>query len=184
MEDIAHFHFCSNNGRPFLADITARLRQKHSCFIDKKMAFISTVTMRSVIEILLIAYHVQTCIGETLTIGYITGGRRKSNVGPSDPAFAYDRPGQAISGAISLAVNEINKDSDILPNDRLEFVVAETYGDQAESLRQTALLWTQNVSVIIGPQETCICEAKLAGSLRIPMISYVSTVFKYRLCYC
>ena len=43
---------------------------------------------------------------------------------------------------------------------RLEMVVAETYGEEQESILQTARLWQQNVSVIIGPVETCVHEVR------------------------
>ena len=41
---------------------------------------------------------------------------------------------------------------------RLEISVAETYGEEAESILQTAKLWQKNVSAIFGPVETCIHE--------------------------
>ena len=43
---------------------------------------------------------------------------------------------------------------------RLEMVVAETYGEEQESILQAARLWQQNVSVIIGPVETCVHEVR------------------------
>ena len=43
---------------------------------------------------------------------------------------------------------------------RLDMVVAETYGEEQESILQTARLWQQNVSVIIGPVETCVHEVR------------------------
>ena len=39
--------------------------------------------------------------------------------------------------------------------------MAETYGEEAESILQTAKLWKKNVSAIFGPVETCIHEVKL-----------------------
>lgn len=41
--------------------------------------------------------------GETFTLGYITGSKRR----PND--FEYQRPGFRISGAITLAVEEVRK---------------------------------------------------------------------------
>ncbi len=55
----------------------------------------------------------------------------------------------------------------------LDLIVAETYGEEEESILQTAKLWLRNVSVYIGPQESCIHEARMAASFRLPMISYV-----------
>ena len=42
------------------------------------------------------------------------------------------------------------------------FELAETYGQESESILQTAKLWKKNVSAIIGPQETCGHEARYA----------------------
>ena len=47
------------------------------------------------------------------------------------------------------------------PLSRLEISVAETYGEEAESILQTAKLWQKNVSAIFGPVETCIHEVIL-----------------------
>ena len=102
-------------------------------------------------------------------MGYLTGSLRR--VGDS----VYPRPGQTISGAISYAVEQINKYHPLVNNHSLAFVVAETYGDESESIRNTATLWSHdNVSVYIGPQETCVHEARMASSFNLPMISYVS----------
>lgn len=59
----------------------------------------------------------------------------------------------------------------------LDFLVSETYGEEVTSILETAALWTRNVSAFIGPQETCVHEAKLAAAFNLPMISYVSIPF-------
>lgn len=108
---------------------------------------------------------------EQIVMGYLTGSQRR----PGDNI--YPRPGQTISGAISYAVDEINKKHPIVGKRALRFEVAETFGDEEESIKQTAKLWTSgNVSVYIGPQESCIHEARMAASFNLPMISYVSAL--------
>lgn len=80
-----------------------------------------------------------------------------------------------ISGAISLAIAEVN--ADVLGRElghRLAFVVAETNGEEISSIRQTAALWTERVVGYIGPQETCVHEGRMAAAFNLPMISYVS----------
>ena len=112
---------------------------------------------------------------EVIRIGYITGSQ-KPLPGMQQKMY-YRKPGQAISGAITLAVNEINADPSILPDHELRFIIAETYGEELYSVRETALLASsRNVSVIIGPQETCQYEARMAAAFNLPMISYVSTI--------
>lgn len=55
------------------------------------------------------------------------------------------------------------------------YILAETFGNESESILQTAELWKRNISGFIGPQETCAHEARLAGSFNLPMISHFCT---------
>ena len=107
-----------------------------------------------------------------LVLGYITGAEKYHG---SD----YLTPGQLISGAITYAVQRVNENPRLLPNTTLRFLIAETHGYEIESIQQTALLIHQNISAIIGPQETCVHEARLAAAFNVPMISYVSITKMY-----
>lgn len=104
----------------------------------------------------------------TFLIGYLTGSQRRTG------NLEYPRPGLTISGAISLAVNETNNGELGRKGHRLDFIVAETYGEEMASIRRIAELWTKNVSIYIGPQETCVHEGRMAAAFNLPMISYVS----------
>lgn len=64
---------------------------------------------------------------------------------------------------------------------KLDFLVAETYGEEETSILMTADLWTRNISAYIGPQETCIHEGRMAAAFNLPMISYVSCVYIFSL---
>lgn len=68
----------------------------------------------------------------------------------------FHSTGLTISGAISLAVSEVNEGLLKDLGHQLEFIVAETYGEEVSSIRQTAALWTKQVAGYIGPQETCV----------------------------
>lgn len=143
--------------------------------------------------VLLASFSLHTAIAETFVLGYLTGSQRK----PGDKE--YSRPGLTISGAISYAIDQViqthnhlsilivlsqvNEDlrSHGSPH-RIEFKVAETFGDEEISIHQVAELWRANVSGYIGPQETCVHEARMAASFNLPMISYVNktlTIKKY-----
>ncbi|TRY66505.1 hypothetical protein TCAL_17353, partial [Tigriopus californicus] len=74
--------------------------------------------------------------------------------------------------AIDLAVHEVNSEKLLPFGHKLRFFDAETFGQESESILQTAKLWRQNVSAFIGPQETCVHEARLAASFNLPMISH------------
>lgn len=60
---------------------------------------------------------------------------------------------------------------------KLQFDVAETYGEEVTSIRKTADLWTKDVIGYIGPQETCVHEGRMAAAFNLPMISYVSKYY-------
>ncbi|KAF8763421.1 Receptor-type guanylate cyclase Gyc76C like protein [Argiope bruennichi] len=118
------------------------------------------------------------CHGEIYTVGYLTGSERRP--GNMD----YHRPGLSISGAITLAADEINRLHPLVDGHQLNFTIAETYGDEEESILQVALLWTQKIAGYIGPQETCLHEAKMASGFNLPMISYVSRIsFSFIWCF-
>ncbi|XP_039964324.1 speract receptor isoform X1 [Bactrocera tryoni] len=112
----------------------------------------------------------RNCIGqaaaEVFTLGYLTGSQR------SPGNLDYQRPGITISGAITLAVSQVNAGKLKQLGHSLEFIVAETYGDEVASIRQTASLWTRQVAGYIGPQETCVHEGRMAAAFNLPMISY------------
>ncbi|XP_049867023.1 guanylate cyclase 32E isoform X1 [Pectinophora gossypiella] len=103
---------------------------------------------------------------DRFTLGYITGSQRR----PGD--LSYQRPGRVISGAISMAVEEVNEKLLGPMGHSLDFIVAETYGQEEVSIRQVAALWAANVSAFIGPQETCVHEGRMAAAFNLPMISY------------
>lgn len=132
----------------------------------------SVYSVETVALLFLIVLKINSLMCENITIGYITGSEK-----PEDQF--YRRPGQAISGALTLALKEINSREDILPNDKLQFLIAETRGKEFTSIRSTVELIYKNISVYIGPQESCIHEGKIAAAFNIPMISYVSSKLKY-----
>ncbi|XP_014478817.1 PREDICTED: guanylate cyclase 32E isoform X2 [Dinoponera quadriceps] len=106
---------------------------------------------------------------ETFTLGYITGSKRR----PGD--LEYHRPGSRISGAMTLAVEEVNAGELGRRGHKIDILMAETYGEEEKSIFFTADLWRKNISAYIGPQETCIHEGRMAAAFNIPMISYFCT---------
>ncbi|KAF8763419.1 hypothetical protein HNY73_021606 [Argiope bruennichi] len=74
------------------------------------------------------------CNGKTFTVAYLTGSERRP--GNMD----YHRPGLSISGAITLAVQEINNLHPLVDGHKLNFTIAETYGDEEESILQLSFV--------------------------------------------
>ncbi|KAJ1522078.1 hypothetical protein ONE63_002389 [Megalurothrips usitatus] len=124
--------------------------------------------------LLLVLHGLLVVLGERLLVGYLTGSDRR----PYD--HWYHRPGLGISGAITLARDELNADDGLLGSrgHGLDLIVSETFGEEVTSIRETAALWTRNVSAFIGPQETCVHEAKLAAAFNLPMVSHYCTNYE------
>lgn len=82
--------------------------------------------------------------------------------------------GLLISGAISLAIEEINNDTALLPDVELRLRWADMKADPRLSVELLTAMWQNGSSVFIGPEDSCATEAFIAGAWNLPMISYVS----------
>ena len=105
----------------------------------------------------------------TILIGYLT-------VDKTD-GFMRAKQGRIISGAMTLAVELINDDPNLLPNHEIRFIWGDT---QANTLVGTKLLtdqWRKGAVAFIGLEDSCSVEAKVAAAWNLPMISYVSLVY-------
>lgn len=103
-----------------------------------------------------------------LTIGYLTaikGGLK-------------DRQGLAISGALSMALDEINADSNILPNVKLVLRWNDTRGETVDATSAMIDMICDGVVAFFGPEGPCYVEAIVAQSRNIPMISYKCSDYK------
>ena len=81
--------------------------------------------------------------------------------------------GRLISGAITLAVNEINND-DLIPGHKINMIWADTRANSLLATRFLAEQWRDGAVAFFGPEESCTVEARVAASFQLPMISYVS----------
>ncbi|XP_076675215.1 receptor-type guanylate cyclase Gyc76C isoform X2 [Andrena cerasifolii] len=97
-----------------------------------------------------------------LTIGYLTAIK----------GDLKDRQGLAISGAFSMALDEINSDPHILPNVRLVMRWSDTRGETVEATKAMIDMICDGVGAFFGPEGSCYVEAIVAQSHNIPMISY------------
>ncbi|XP_029038597.1 receptor-type guanylate cyclase Gyc76C-like [Osmia bicornis bicornis] len=105
---------------------------------------------------------------QNLTIGYLTaikGGLK-------------DRQGLAISGAFSMALDEINNDPNILPNVKLVMRWSDTRGETVEATKAMIDMICDGVAAFFGPEGSCYVEAIVAQSRNIPMISYKCSDYK------
>lgn len=85
-----------------------------------------------------------------------------------------ERSGLAISGALTMALHEINTKKDLLPDVRLVLKWNDTRGDPVVATKAMTDMICSGVSAFFGPEGSCYVEAIVAQSANIPMISYVS----------
>ncbi|KAK4875863.1 hypothetical protein RN001_012285 [Aquatica leii] len=103
-----------------------------------------------------------------LTVGYLTAARGELK----------ERQGLAVSGALTMALEEINNDPTILPNVTLVLRWNDTRGDTVLATRAMTDMICDGVAVFFGPEGSCHVEAIVAQSRNIPMISYKCSDYK------
>ncbi|XP_020815689.1 receptor-type guanylate cyclase Gyc76C [Drosophila serrata] len=114
--------------------------------------------------LLLLSVAVRDCSNHrtVLTVGYLTAltGDLKT------------RQGLAISGALTMALDEVNKDPNLLPNVTLDLRWNDTKGDTVLATKAITEMICDGIATIFGPEGPCYVEAIVSQSRNIPMISY------------
>ncbi|GFR93333.1 guanylate cyclase [Elysia marginata] len=100
----------------------------------------------------------------TLTLGYLVVDRSR--------AYVAFRGWKVVSGALSYAIEKINKES-IIPGYNLTYVIRDIRGLTNDSLLEMSKLWRDGVVGFIGPVNTCKNEALLAAAWNLPMLSHM-----------
>lgn len=100
--------------------------------------------------------------GEDLTIGYLTA------IKGSVP----HRQGITISGAILLAIEKVNNDTDVLPGVNLVLKYGDTEGDALKGTKILTDMLCEDVAAYFGPEIACHVEATVAAAWNRTMISY------------
>ncbi|XP_018785415.1 PREDICTED: receptor-type guanylate cyclase Gyc76C-like [Bactrocera latifrons] len=83
-----------------------------------------------------------------------------------------DKQGLAISGALTMALDEINDDANLLPNVKLQLRWNDTKGDTVTATKAITEMICDGIVTIFGPEGHCFVEAIVSQSRNIPMISY------------
>lgn len=93
----------------------------------------------------------------------------------------YMQKGIYYASAISIAVDEINRQQNLLPGNNISFIWNDTdCEDENKTIRALLYqIYEAKVSAIIGPGCTCNTSARIAAAFNIPMISYVSIHFVF-----
>ena len=88
--------------------------------------------------------------------------------------FVKLKQARVISGAMTLAVERINKNPSILPRHHLEFIWSDTNADTLKGTKALTHQWRRGAAAFFGPEDSCDVEARVAAAWNLPMISYVS----------
>ncbi|XP_050090825.1 receptor-type guanylate cyclase Gyc76C-like [Anopheles aquasalis] len=97
-----------------------------------------------------------------LTLGYLTAVK----------GDMQDKQGLTISGALTMALDDINNNPDLLPNVTLALRWNDTKGETVAATRVITEMICDGVAAFFGPEGTCQTEAIVSQSRDIPMISY------------
>lgn len=83
------------------------------------------------------------------------------------------------ASAMSIAVDEVNKERNLLPGNNISFIWNDTdCWDENKTIRALMYqMYEAKVSAIIGPGCNCNTSARNAAAFNVPMISYVSPRF-------
>ena len=93
----------------------------------------------------------------------------------------YLQKGVYYASAINIAMDEINRQENLLPGKNISFIWNITdCEDENKTIRALMYqIYEAKVSAIIGPGCTCNTSARNAAAFNVPMISYVSTHFLF-----
>uniref|UniRef100_A0A7E4URV4 Guanylate cyclase n=1 Tax=Panagrellus redivivus TaxID=6233 RepID=A0A7E4URV4_PANRE len=86
--------------------------------------------------------------------------------------FRTDFEGSMISGALQVAIEEVNANPDLLSDYELVYLFNNTCGDEKRSTEYFMDHWKRGAKVFIGPEMNCRTEATMAAAQNLPIISY------------
>ncbi|CAC5415639.1 E4.6.1.2 [Mytilus coruscus] len=85
--------------------------------------------------------------------------------------------GKFYAGAYYRAIEDIRRNSSILPNYTIETHFQDTANNYLKALNDMTHLYVKGTIGFIGPEGICSHAAIMAASWNLPMLGYVSTLF-------
>jgi len=111
----------------------------------------------------------EQCYNEgNLTIGLILPYRRTAGGSRGLRGIHY-------ASAITIAVDNINKDPNLLPGIRLSFIWNDSECTEEKSIQAFLSQWERSVDGFIGFGCNCHTQARLAAALNLPVVSHLCT---------
>ncbi|KAI5716828.1 hypothetical protein M8J76_013083 [Diaphorina citri] len=105
---------------------------------------------------------VNSLVKKNLTVGYLTATK----------GTIKNKQGLVISGAMTLALHDINTSPDLLPQVNLVLRWDDTRGDEVLGARAMTAMLCDRVGAFFGPEGACYVSAVMAQAQNLPMISY------------
>ncbi|XP_022249346.1 guanylate cyclase 32E-like [Limulus polyphemus] len=124
-------------------------------------------------SIILFGLFVLSCLTiEAVSLAKDQGSKPNITIGFL-ATFTGDGIGKLIAGAITVAVMNVNKRPDLLPNHALQFIPADA-GERGTSvaIKKMTRMRDDGAVAFIGPDESCVSEALVAAAWNYPMITY------------
>lgn len=84
--------------------------------------------------------------------------------------------GRDYASAMTVAVDNINKDPHLLPGIRLGFIWNDSECIEEKSIQLFISQWERNVDGFIGFGCNCHTQARMAAALNLPVVSHVSII--------
>ncbi|CAG7718784.1 unnamed protein product [Allacma fusca] len=151
----------ASNGRMFAPQCPA-IENKFSVFTKAKTSW-RRFSIMLYLLVFIGASFIPTSNGkENLTLGYLTAVKGSDR----------NRQGILISGAMTLAISEINNNQKLLPNVELQMTWNDTEGDTIKGTKILTDMLCQDVAAFFGPEVSCAVEATVAAAWNRTMISY------------
>lgn len=82
------------------------------------------------------------------------------------------RDAKLFAGAFFLALDNINNNTTILKDYRLEYLFSDTKSQTLESIRAMTAHYSEGTIGFIGPDVSCACESTNAAAWNLPMLGY------------
>ena len=90
-----------------------------------------------------------------------------------------NRPGDHYAAAMTIAVDNINKDPTLLPGINLSFIWADSECEEEKSIEEFMRQWEKRVDAFIGIGCKCFTQARMAAALNLPLISHVRMAYSF-----
>lgn len=133
---------------------------------------LSSVTLFWKFLILIFLLRIISVESRNFTLGFLC---------PFTNCDGHNQCGNTYASGITLAIEKVNSDPNLLVGHRLNFIWNDTNGEEIKAIEQQLYQLNSGVDAFIGPALKCKVAAVNAAASNKPLISYVSMNFCFLL---